>query len=448
MRSFFAITFIGLLALSTVAWIVKPVPSEDGRTPLLWVCDESPVRGEQISLFNKLNPGFLLKLDPDNVDMEKVIVQSLAGVGPDLFCVYDAFGLSAYSKSGIAWDVTDKLSAMGINIKDEVWPASYPTFIYEDRVYGFPANVAADGLWYNKDIFDKLGEPYPQGPMTWDDLIPIARRLTIRDASGRVKHFGLLMNWNWSEFVIQWGGRLYTGDGTRCVLDSPEAIAAIQFMHDLTFKYHLIPSKSEEDAMSAQGGWGSGTITLFGGGKGAMAIGGRWWLCTLRNYKGLRLGATEAPHGPIRVFRGYAKGIIINRNSPRRDDALAFLKHMDGSEYNELVNRQADALGPVKRYTYTDEYLHNPEHPEEDYNAVWRDIMNYAVAEQVSPFISGQVVMRIAGNQMDLIRNNQKSVAQAMKDLTRKVNMEIEKAVRMDPTLRERYEQLTGRSLR
>ncbi|HNT34656.1 MAG TPA: hypothetical protein PKH07_06645, partial [bacterium] len=91
-------TFLILIALSIVAWLIEPPLAEHGKTPLIWTSDDNPARREQIDLFNELHPMFQVKLDPSNSDMQKVIVQSLAGVGPDLFCSYNGFQLSAYVK--------------------------------------------------------------------------------------------------------------------------------------------------------------------------------------------------------------------------------------------------------------------------------------------------------------------------------------------------------------
>ncbi len=436
-------TFLILIALSIVAWLIEPPLAEHGKTPLIWTSDDNPARREQIDLFNELHPMFQVKLDPSNSDMQKVIVQSLAGVGPDLFCSYNGFQLSAYVKSDIAWDVTDRLREQGIDVVQDTWTASHPTCILEDRIYGFPTNAAVDAIWYNKDIFKQLGISPPETPMTWEEFIPLAQRLTVRDESGRIKHFGFLFSFHmWNNFVMQWGGRMYSEDGTRCVVDSPEAIRGIQFMHDLVYKYRVTPSPVEEAAMATQGGWGSGNITWFGAGKGAMALGGRWWLCILRDYEGLRLGAFECPHGPNRVFLGYGKSVLINKNSPRREEALNFLVYMSQKPYNDLINHQADALAPVKKFCYTDDYLHDPDFPEEDFNDVWRDIMEYGVPEQISPFVNGNVASRIMTNQLDLVRNNQKPASEAMKTAAELINKEIEKAIERDPSLKEKYEAL------
>ena len=446
MKYVFASALAFLVLLSLVARGIRPKLTGKGKTPLVWVSDDNPARREQIAVFNQLHPGYELRLDPSNVGMQKVIVQCIGGVGPDLFDCYDGFQLSAYVKSGIAMDVTDELAKAGIDVEKDCWAAAHPNCIFEGRTYGFPTNASVNAIWINKAIFDKHGIPYPKGPWTWEEFIPLAQRLTVKGANGRIEHFGFMMEWwNWGHFCRQWGGRVYTPDGTRCVLDSPENIAAIQLMQDLVYRHRVAPSPVEETAIATAGGWGSGTITFFGGGKAAMALGGRWWLCTLRKYEGLRLGAVECPHGPKRLFRGYGRSTLVNKNSPRREHALAFLKYLAGKDYNELINHQADALAPVTSYCDRDLYLHDPEFPGEDFNDVWRDIMQYGIPDEDSPFVNGNVAGRIIGKQLDLVRNNTKPATDAMRTAARQINEEIQKTLDRDPALRARYEELTKR---
>ena len=178
----------------------------------------------------------------------------------------------------------------------ETWPAVIPLVKYEGRVYGVATNVATDAVWFNKAIFDKCGAPSPKSSWKWPQLIALANQLTRRDDRGRIIQYGILIDWTaWPHFVLQHGGNLFDPDGVRCVIDSPEAVAGIQLMHDLIYKYRVCPTPAEESSMSTKGGYGCGPINQFDAGKGAMAVGGRWWLCTLRLYKNLRLGAVEMP---------------------------------------------------------------------------------------------------------------------------------------------------------
>ncbi|MCE5199027.1 MAG: extracellular solute-binding protein [Armatimonadota bacterium] len=437
------------ILLSGVAWMLQPKPDDLSKTNLTWLSDDNPTRREQLGLFNRLNPQYNVRLDPVDTNtgggMEKVIVQSIAGVGPDLFDSYGSYKLATYVKAGIAWDVTDELKNAGIDVKKDAWKLALSSVVYKGRVYGVPSNVGTPAIWFNKDLFDKYKVPYPKNVRTWKEFLPILQRLTIRDEHGRVKQYGFLCDsWMVTQFIWQWGGRTYTPDGTKCVIDSPEAIAGVQFFHDLMYKYHVMPTPNDEAAMATQGGWGSGTMTLFMGGKGAMALGGRYWLCSLRDIKELKLGAIECPYGPHKIYWGSSRVTIINKNSPRRKAALAFLKYLASHDYNELVNHQADCVSPMKAYCYTDKYMHDPDYPNEDFNAVWRDTNDYAMTEEVSPFINAQTAGRIVEKQLDLVRNNQKPATQAMKAAAREVNAEIQKNLDRDPNLRAEYDRLMG----
>jgi ABC-type glycerol-3-phosphate transport system substrate-binding protein len=427
MKWVFAGAIAVLALLSVVAYSGSHEPVAEGKTRLLWVSDDNPVRRGQIDLFNKLHPDIELKLDPTNAGMEKVIVQCLGGVGPDLFDCYDGFQLSAYVKSGIAKDVTRQMLSAGIDVPNIIWPCVAPNCILDNRVYGSPNNAALDCIWLNKDVFDQTGVPYPTGFTSWDELIALGQKLTKRDENGRAKQFGLLADWwEWKDFVVMFGGRIYNDDGSRCTVDSPQAIAGVQLIRDLIYQYKIMPSPVEE-AAAAQGGWGAGTITFFSGGKGAMALGGRWWLCTLRQTKGLKLGAVAPPFGPSGQFRGYGRATLMNAAGRHQKQALEFLKYLAGQPYNELLNDQADALAPVKQWSYSDRFLHNPEHPEEDYNATWRDVMAYGVADQISPYINGNVANRILDKQLDLVKSDLKDPAEALKTAAAQINEEIDR---------------------
>lgn len=438
MKYVFGGSFLVLVLLSVVAWLWRPHET-DTRIPLIWVSDDNPLRREQIALFNRLYPKYHLKLDPQNGGLEKVIVQSLAGVGPDLFDNYSGWQLDVYVRSGIALDCTNELARRGISTKD-IWPCLTNLIVDRGRVYGYLDNASAPAIWYNKQLFDDAGVPYPKPNWTWDDFISIAKRLTKRDKYGRPLQLGFIGSWDWKSILAEWGGHIYSPAGTRCTLDSPQAIAALQFMKDLTFKYKIMPSLAEETTMARAGGWGADMITLFGSGRGAMAIGGRWWLAVLRqpSYAHLRLGVVPMPPGPTGRIVGNGRSTLINRFSKHREGALTFLEYMHSKAWNELVNEQADALAPVMKYDYTNTFLHNPKYPKEDYNEVWRSALERATPEQVSYFVNGATVDRILSDKTELIRLGG-SVPKAMREATRLINKAIVDQLRRDPVLKKQY---------
>src|SRR5438876_813051 len=119
MKIFFTVTLAALLLLSLLAWSTKPRPVDPQKTQLVWSSDDNPRRRAQIDPFNRINPELHLELDPNNADLDKVVIQSLSGVGPDLFDCWSGYALSAIVKAGIAWDVSDELKKMGIDMEKE-----------------------------------------------------------------------------------------------------------------------------------------------------------------------------------------------------------------------------------------------------------------------------------------------------------------------------------------
>lgn len=56
-------------------------------------------------------------------------------------------------------------------------------------LYALPYRMNVQGLLYNKDIFDKLGVPYPKDGMTWDEVYELARQMTRMDGDKQYRGF-------------------------------------------------------------------------------------------------------------------------------------------------------------------------------------------------------------------------------------------------------------------
>lgn len=441
MRLVFGSLLAVLILASVAAWKISPNATKNGKTVLTWVSDDNPARREQIALFNKLYPQYDLQLDASNSGMDKVLVQSSSGVGPDVFDCYSPAQLQTYVGAGVAWDVTDQLAKRGVT-KELTWPLAWSTFVINDRVYGFPGNVFGDGIWYHKDLFDKAGVPYPTRTWTWKQFRDVAKKMTVRDDRGRVVQFALMGDIGKVAIPFMWsnGGHMFNANGTRCVLNSPENIEALKFWEELMYVDEAIPSPVAEATMSTSGGWGSGSITMFGDKRCAMAAGGRWWLNTLRSYKELNLGVCEMPYTRVDHVHGGARTTLINKHSPHREQALDFLTFLAGEPYSKLINDQADAFGPMRRLSTTKDFLFNPAFPKETYNDVWAGIMDKAESDETSPYVNLEVASRILYRQLDLIKSRQKTPAQAMKDAEDDVNREIQKSIAKSPSLKAEYD--------
>jgi multiple sugar transport system substrate-binding protein len=451
MRLVFASVFAFLIVCTL--WAVTHVPTAPvGKTVLTWVTDDAPVRQDQMRLFrefcrSKGRTDVDIRLDPNNGGLDKIVVQSVGGVGPDLFDMYQSDQLNAFVEAGILLDVTDAAKAQGFAL-DRVWPALKTAATIAGRQYSVPPNCASTAIFYNKDVFDRYGVPYPKGDWTWDQFVATARKLTVKRPNGRgYESFGI-MGYTLTDSIWQAGGEFYTPDGSRCALDSPEAIAGAQFFANLQHKYHVMPTASEETAMSSSGGWGSGALNYFMGGHIAMIVSGRYAAINWRKVPGLRWGVAPLPYGKRHANRLLWKSTGINRNSPNAEAAHLFLQFLTTKALCENINSTSDGISAIPEHDYTDKYLHDPEHPDETDNALWLSVMKHSRDAQVSPFVNPFTVTRKLTDYTDLIRNGDLTPDEAMKRCAAEINTMIRNNVERDPVVRQRWLERNGKGQR
>jgi multiple sugar transport system substrate-binding protein len=90
-----------------------------------------------------------------------------------------------------AQDLTDNVKQNKLDL-NRFEPAAIDTikaYAKNGELLGLPFKMNFGVLYYNKDLFDKFGVPYPQDGMTWDDALSLARKMTRTD--GGTQFIGL-----------------------------------------------------------------------------------------------------------------------------------------------------------------------------------------------------------------------------------------------------------------
>lgn len=412
------------------------------KKKLYWSTDPNPARKEQLAPFHEMYPDLKVVVEPNTFD--RTIVQCSTGVGPDLIEIYNTADMVAYIEAGILLDLTPYAEAMGFG-PNSTYPRLVGNLMYEGRQYRYPANAASQVLIYNKKKFREAGLPYPESGMLWDDFLELMKPLTLKRESGRgYRQFALVLGEGYiTDLLLQHGASMYKENGTRSALDSPEAIAAMQFYYDLMRKHEIIPTPSAAESLSAAGGWGFGEIRWFAAGHAAAIWGSRWMLVIFRQYPELHeeLGVALLPRltdGEPTSMSG-TRGPGINVNCENVEEALLFMQYLASEDYAQVIAMSGDALPPLADYGEDAGRLLNPRFPQEDYQQVFIDSMKYALPMEVSPFISPIVANRIWTETFENVQNDLKSPEQAMRDAARQINTRIEQNVRERPDLQEKY---------
>ncbi len=469
--------FLAILAI--VAYALVPDVKKDGKIPLVWTTDANPVRGDQVDRFNELNPDCRLRIDPDNTGVMKVIVQSCAGMGPDLIDGISDGNSQTYYEAGILWDITEQAKKMGFGL--DTLPESVKPLVtlkvpgengkMQERQFMYPCNVFHTYIFFNKNLFDQYGVSYPSKDLTWEEYIEKAGKMTIREEGDSFPRiFGASAP---SLITVIWekGGAFMNEDGTRCILNSPEAAEALMFWHELFYKYKIAPTPGEMEGINAQGGWGS-NLSWFAEGKVAMIQAARYTLIQFRRFileqrkerekwlkehpgapedeapEILQIGACLPPRfaDGRRYTRFGARCTGINKASPHREEALKFMQYLASPEYSRTINQGADSKPGNKKYHTIEDFRH-PDFPgEEEVHRIALEIVPYGRTVRRSFFISMARIMRAYSDMKSkLINDKELTLEEAeylLSNAQEKINSQIEKNIKRNDYYRDVYEKM------
>lgn len=467
MKGLIAVVFGGLSALSAVAMLTRPGDPHPGKIPLVRTVDGNPRRSLEVDAFNRMHPDLGLRLDLSSNQLEKIIVQSSSGVGPDLFDVGGGTQLQTYVESGIALNVTRPAKKLGFALQNAVWPAVAGEVSEQGGQYSYPANVGSNILIYNKTVFDQLGVPYPTQNMTWDKFFALAKRVTRRAGVNTI--YGA-SGVSWRLFFESLHGEFFSPDGTRLLLTQEPLRQSFQMHHDMLFKYRIAPTSLEMKAMSGQGGWGAGDLNQFADGRFGMISIGKWALVSLRPaYQDqvaklkkwqqttprvaatrpavMRLGSVMLPYyaGHAPCYGVGSRSVAVNALSPHRDRAVEFLQFLASKEYAELVNQGVDNLPGNPKYAYAGLEPGEPALSEMEMHNNMVKTMAHGYQPRRSPFLLTSDVERVLNDQISRIESDpdlpvSDALSQAQQELERLLQRNLDR----DPKLKAKYRQLTG----
>ena len=230
---------------------------------------------------------------------------------------------------------------------DDFLPTSLESFNYR----GFQGGIPWDGLsvliFYNKDLFDEVGIPYPREDWTWAEFRDIARRLTKDlDGDGRPDQFGSNLSYGFlgaEPLIWSFGGEILDKDRTHCALNSPEGLEAIQFLYDMKYKDHSIAWTGEMEGLLTE-------VQLLTG-RVAMTLAGTYLMVTLESTKGgMRWDVANIPYGPRgeRYTRVSWDGISINARTRYKAEAWRFIKFLLNESSQRIIGETGRGM-PVRR---------------------------------------------------------------------------------------------------
>ncbi len=263
-----------------------------------------------------------------------------------------------YAAQGVLENLDPFIEAGDYNLED-YWPALLEPAMYEGSVYGFPRDMSAEVLYYNKDIFDEVGIEYPTDEWTWDDLLAAAEALTVSEG-GQTTRYGLAMEGGkFQLWVGQNGGGILddVSNPTACTLDQPEAVEAIEF-----FAGMMNDGIAMRDASLGQAG---GDSTVMANGQAAMIIQNASRVSQF-NAAGLNydVAPVPIPAGGQRSASAVGAAWTMSAASDDKDAAWVFLSWLQSTDGGQRIYTASGEILPALRSTAnSDVFLDSAEPP-------------------------------------------------------------------------------------
>ncbi|HEX2907323.1 MAG TPA: sugar ABC transporter substrate-binding protein [Phototrophicaceae bacterium] len=297
-----------------------------------------------IAEFEKLNSDIKVQwqLTPQAADyMQQLLTNVAAGTAPDAsFITSDAY--ETLASGGQLLDITDQITSdPELGQADYFFPQEAVRCADDDgRWHGIGSTWVAAQTYYNADLFDKAGITPPgfkdEELWNWDTFIENAKQLTV-DANGRhpddagfdpdnIQQWAV--DWPLGNFVIPVGA-VYSNGGEwikdgKVVLDSPEAMEALQKLADLVYVHHVAPRTA------AMSDLGMTNTQMVDSGRLAMAIDGSWalsWMnpSTMTNVK-LGTGAIPYLKKPADYMQAHFHSVLSSSQHP--EEAWKFVRFL------------------------------------------------------------------------------------------------------------------------
>jgi multiple sugar transport system substrate-binding protein len=321
--SIFAV-LVALFALSFSA-----VAAQEPVTLNLWIFEgEGEFLPKLIEEFQAKYPHINIQLTdiPEGEYVTKIDTALMAGDSPDLAYIY----VPRWIKAGFFLPLDDAIASQGIDPNDYNVGAMSAGCLRDGHVYCLGTYTGAVLLFYNKDMLDAAGIPYPSAtePMTVDEYAEMVAKLTIPNDDIAKRVWGGNMS---STFWWMDARTLFSEDGRTALgyVDDESTLHAYQVIADMNEQGNVI-----NDAQAQQ----MASTDLLATGNLATSIIDNVVAVPQLEQAGMRWGVAVPPvekAGDPPYIAMWSDSLGVFSNSEHPEEAKLFVTFL-GTEGNRL----------------------------------------------------------------------------------------------------------------
>jgi multiple sugar transport system substrate-binding protein len=285
-------------------------------------------------------------------------------------------------------------------------------------MYGLPVYTPPSAIYYNKDIFDKFGVPYPKDGMTWDQMYDLGKSLTRTDAG--VAYYGLGSSQGHLAMMNQLSIPLVLTDSKKSTFDTDPRWNA--FADNLIRFYKLpgfadIHSKQISETFERNRFFKDRTVAMF--------------LALTALHTPQELGNLNWDLASFPVFKekpdvgpqAYPTYFFVTSMSPHKDQAFEAIAYLTSEEYQAARLKEGKFLTASSNKSLRQTFgQNNPVYAGKNVKAFQPD--KYAPTGSVNKY-NGNAIGEFNTVMKDIVFDN-KDVNTALREAAERVNKQIQ----------------------
>lgn len=297
--------------------------------------DEEGIFTKLADAYMANHPNVTIKLQfiPSNDYMTKLLTVFSGGGDIDCFGVSSPPSLAQVQAKGSVMALDDLISSNKTDTSG--YAGTLESIAIDGKTYALPYKTSSWVVYYNKDIFDAAGVPYPDGEWTWEEYYDIAGKLTSGEGANKI--YGSL---NFQPTSLWWRVPANSKGSTNPLNDDElhDWMKAAEFCKSLSDAGYQPPY---EDMASEAGADYTGNFLQ---GKYGMYFTGDWGVemlnTSIANGDGdVKYDIAPLPHweGEDAATPGAPGLLMVAQNAKNPDVAYDFISYCAGAEGADLL---------------------------------------------------------------------------------------------------------------
>lgn len=349
---------------------------------------------------------------------QKFLSLMAAGTPPDLVYAGVSF-IPQYSSQGFLTELDPYIEAM--DNKEDFTEGSLRLLEQPNgKVYAIGDGIGSIMMYYNKNLFDEAGLPYP--PADYNNAITVEQfdeyARAISGGEGGNKVFGAYVNLTLERstpMLFGFGGNVFNDDQTKCLLDSPESIECYTMLSKLILD-GCAPNASQLKAIPQDQMFMTNKLGMYFGPPHDVAP-----LAAAAEETGLRFGVAATPKREKSETFLFLDGYGIPAGAAHPEESFKLITELLGVDAGRIANELANPsviplnaklLDETREVMYS--YL-----PEEEKN-VWYDAPKHCSSFPFNP--SWNKVVDVSMATFDIMAIGEISPEDGMKKITEEVD--------------------------